>query len=67
MALVYDNNVRVKLKAIEFFIFNFRQFPEVKKKVFAETVVADIVTSSQTEVKELVTFNTLNMLKNLDQ
>jgi hypothetical protein len=67
VALVYDNNIKVKLKAIEFFIFNFNQFPEVKKKVFAETVIADIVTNSQSQIKELVSFNTLNILRNLDQ
>lgn len=65
IGLIYDNNKQVKLKAINFFIENFQKFPEEKKNVFAETAVSDIVTNSDYEIKKLVIFKTLKLLKTL--
>ena len=67
IALVYDNNPKVKVQAVDFFIKNFNKFPESKKKIFAESVVPDIVTNSNQAVRELISFNILNLLSNLEQ
>lgn len=67
VGLIYDNNKQVKLKAIDFFIENFKRFPEIKKSIFAETVISDIITNSDYEIKKLVIFKTFKLLKILDK